>query len=195
LFFLQILPVQAQRSSGSRGVNFANWWHGKNVMWDFDDGVLRIWSTNQYGTNPDFPWTPFADWSDCILPYKAYMKDPARPDADNWNFYPEGDDHWKGLEGISPAHPPFTETPWYPIREHVRQIQIDGSIYYIGSFSLCYFPNCRSVILHEGVEELATGAVTRLHSLKHVYFPSSLDYINALNFIHSPPGYSVGTCL
>jgi hypothetical protein len=167
------VPAQAQRSSGSRGVNWTNLFLGYNIQWDFDDGVLRIWSVENH-KNPE--GTTHVSWKDCIIPYKAYMKDPMKAQDDEWNFHPEGDDHWKGLEDISPAYPPFTETPWYPIRELVRQIQIDGSIYYIGSFSLCYFPNCRSVILHEGVEDIEIGNFSHLPKLEHVYFPSSLDF-------------------
>jgi hypothetical protein len=157
---------------------------GYNIQWDFYDGVLRIWSVENH-KNPvgSTHWS----WKDCIPPYKAYMKDPVYSSDDEWNFHPEGSE-WYGLEGISQAYPPFTETPWYPIRELVRQIQIDGSIYYIGSFALCYFPNCRSVILHNGVEELAIGNFSHLNNLKHVYFPSSLEDIYGLNFIHAPRG-------
>jgi hypothetical protein len=178
--FLQILPIHAQRSSGSRGVDFANFCHGENIFWDFDDGVLRIWAKEGY-ENPEMEWQ-FADWSDCIFPYKDYLEDPT-----SWweNLKPEGDD-WYGFDDISPAYPPFTETPWYALRELVRQIQIDGSIYYIGAFSLTYFTKCRSLILHEGVEKLSLGAITHLHNLEHTYFPSSLDYIHGLNFTKSP---------
>jgi hypothetical protein len=171
--FLQILPVpaQAQRSSGSRGVYHANLPHGYNIMWDFVDGVLRIWAEEGY-ENP-LGSTPVS-WKDCILPYKAYLHDPGSPYSYEKDFQTYGDDHWEGIDGISPAYPLFTETPWYALREHIRQIQIDGSIYYIGSFSLIYFTNCRSVILHDGVEELGTGAITRLYKLEHMYFPSTL---------------------
>jgi hypothetical protein len=185
LAFLQIPPVHAQRSSGSRGVNWANLPMGYNIMWDFEDGVLRIWSVEDF-KNPF--GTTHVSWKDCILPYKAYMDDPLYPANDDWKFYTEGDDHWKGLEDISPAYPPFTETPWYPIRELVRQIQIDGSIYYIGSFSLLYFPNCRSVILHDGVEDIEIGNFSHMSNIRHLYFPSSLDYIGPLTFIKSARG-------
>jgi hypothetical protein len=180
--FLQNFPADAQRSSGSRGVDHASLPMGYNIMWDFVDGVLRIWAKENYKSSIT---STHVSWKDCILPYKAYLEHPYSKGY--WDdLQTEGDDQWAGLEGISPAYPPFTETPRYALREHVRQIQIDGSIYYIGSFSLTYFTNCRSVILHDGVEEPGTGALTHLRNLERLYFPSSLDYIGTLNFIKSP---------
>jgi hypothetical protein len=157
--------------------------YGYNLYWDFKDGVLRIWSTEDW-KNPQV----YSSFKDEILPYKAYVREHILYEyVEDEELLPTGDDHWGIPEGGVLMHVPlFNEVPWYHLRQFVRQVQIAGKIHTVGHFAFTYLDNLRSVILNDGVEKLCTGAFNHCSNLAHIYFPSSLDYIGPLSFVPYP---------